>query len=418
MCTILSSSRVRLPPHVRPASSSGAPSSARSEDAGRALASPLQHPAPAAAREPLPLLAPLPLLPGLVLAPLAALQTAQALRKLGATRVVLLLRPGTAAPPAASPLAAIGHPVLPLGGGPVAAGPWGPGGAGYSSSPPASGRQSGGLSGRWPQGSENDPRYLVSPSLQSTAGSLGPLGHTPRTQACGTPMRVLRLSGAAAAVYPEVEAVSSSSRAGAPAAGEGGAPDAAWAGSGQPSSARPRRVLHSGRIHPLPSDSVGSSPRMVPRQPGPVESSESQPQFHEAVGPTPGEGAALLRVLSDPALAAVAEACSASGAACEVLFAPGSAAALSGSMQLAVLLERWLSRMLPLLAQPAAGGTVVLAVEQGCEAEAALACVACQVQVRGWDLFQGLVAASQWGVDLHLEPQHRTALQHWAASQN
>ena len=85
-------------------------------------------------------------------------------------------------------------------------------------------------------------------------------------------------------------------------------------------------------------------------------------------------------------------------------------------MQQVLLAERWLARALPLLQPPAPGTNTVLAVEPGCEAEAAMACVACLVEHQGQGLYPAMVAASQWGLDLHLQPHHLLALQHFAAS--
>ena len=59
---------------------------------------------------------------------------------------------------------------------------------------------------------------------------------------------------------------------------------------------------------------------------------------------------------------------------------------------------------------------VVLAVQAGCEAEGAMAAVAHLMQQRQVSLYQAMVAASQWGIDLHLRQHHLVALQHWAAT--
>jgi hypothetical protein len=61
------------------------------------------------------------------------------------------------------------------------------------------------------------------------------------------------------------------------------------------------------------------------------------------------------------------------------------------------------------------GCPVLVAVQAGCEAEGALLAVAHLMQYRQVSLYQAMVAASQWGIDLHLRQQHLLALQHWAA---
>ncbi len=45
-----------------------------------------------------------------------------------------------------------------------------------------------------------------------------------------------------------------------------------------------------------------------------------------------------------------------------------------------------------------------------------MAAVAHLMQQRQASLYQAMVAASQWGIDLHLRQQHLLALQHWAST--
>lgn len=61
------------------------------------------------------------------------------------------------------------------------------------------------------------------------------------------------------------------------------------------------------------------------------------------------------------------------------------------------------------------GWPVLVAVQAGCEAEGAMLAVASLMRYRRISLYQAMVAASQWGIDLHLRQQHLLALQHWAA---
>jgi hypothetical protein len=94
-------------------------------------------------------------------------------------------------------------------------------------------------------------------------------------------------------------------------------------------------------------------------------------------------------------------------------------------MQQPLALAEWLTAVaLPLLNTGAGHEVgrrqqqlpVVLAVQAGCEAEAAMAAVAHLMQYRQVSLYQAMVAASQWGIDLHLRSHHLMALQHWAAT--
>ena len=413
--SVLTSGRHQLPPFRRPPP--GPPAATRSEDAGsRAAPSPV-HRTARGSREPLALLA-----------PVTALCSAAGVLAQRTSRVVLLAQPGRPAGAADSigALAAISSSVQhPLAVSPLPASAVGggrPSGKGVdSSSPLPSGRCGTSSAGRDPivnpafSASQNP---LFSPSLQSTAGSLGPGQRSART----TP-RALLMGPRGAAVHPQ----------------DADTPAAVW-------SARQRQALHAGRVHPAPggSGSAGSSPRVAAQKnssaaapaPAPVPPLHALPddlQQAEAGGGGSGQEAALQRVLSDARLLPVADACAAAGAECRLLFA--SAGAAVGGLHGALMLERWLARALPLLAPAApcesggsaacqgaspgaaaAPGPVVLAPEPGCEPEAAAACVAALMAGRGLDLYQAMVAASQWGLDLWLGAEHLAALQQWAAA--
>eukprot|EP00887_Chlorella_sp_A99_P006671 scaffold3.g6671.t1 len=422
------SSRLHLPPHMRPP-----PATARTSDEGVRAGSPTPLPDLRGEREPLPLLAPLPLLERLVLAPVAALHTAAAVRTLGAARVVLLVQPcqpgGTAS--GTGPMAAISNAVraplagtAALGGGAASSNSRGAG------SPPTTARLDGAA-----YSANHNP--LFSPSIESTAGSADTVARprSVRTPAGAMPRRTPRALGLhQGAVHPDEQQQHTWS-SGPASAASGGPGREADAGVPRPWSARQRVALQANRVHPAPcsssvgGSSAGSSPRVAPRsrEPAalPAAALASRPGASAELAGTAGgslaeparEEAALQRVLADSALLPAAEACGAAGAECHVLFAGGSAAWHGGGLGQLVLLERWLGRALALLEPPEGGGTVVLAAEPGCEAEAALACVACLVR-QGASLWEAMVAASQWGIDLHLAPCHLAVLQRWEAARD
>jgi hypothetical protein len=143
-------------------------------------------------------------------------------------------------------------------------------------------------------------------------------------------------------------------------------------------------------------------------------------------GDAQGDSSLLAAVLGDAELAAAASSCAAAGVECRL--ARVGPFGVEARIQQPLALADWLSSSaLPLLSSAAAPGSpaaaceaqapVLLAVQAGCEAEAAMAAVAHCMRQRRVGLHPAMVAASQWGLDLFLRQQHLLALQHWAASE-
>ena len=123
----------------------------------------------------------------------------------------------------------------------------------------------------------------------------------------------------------------------------------------------------------------------------------------------------LLAVLSDAELSAAAASCAAAGVECRL--AAAHPAGSERGLQAPVALAEWLAEtVLPLVHCGQEGRPVLVAVQAGCEAEGAMLAVAHLMRYRQVSLYQAMVAASQWGIDLHLRQQHLLALQQWAGS--
>lgn len=387
---------MRLPLHVRSAAASlssrggvgGLPHSLSQ------LLSPTSYAPSPKATMPVPLLAALPLSPQLVLAPLALLSAPAALKQHPAHRVVLLFSPASLCPVAALGGSCAVGGLSPVSRGSAASGSWG--------SSPVGSRGYGGGTADGPAITFT-PNPVFSPCGSPSAAS-SPIrgGRTAggRSLTGSTPRMALRF--ASAAVHPE------------PAAGSW--PTAPSPGSAGSSPTRP--LLGSSRVHPESSEG-GSSKRQAPALPLPLPGVlTSAPTSAHSLDSTRagGEQAALLqRVLSDRELSAAAAACNAAGVECRL--AQARAAGAERGMQQPLAMAQWLERVaLPLLSS-AAGPSVLLAVQAGCEPEGAMIAVAHFMrQQRHASLYRAMVAASQWGIDLHLRPHHLLALQHWAAS--
>lgn len=414
LAALRSSSRVRLPPHARgaaaPLSSRGTGSSLHHSLSQ--LLSPTSYAPSPKATMPVPLLAALPLSPQLVLAPLALLSSPAALKQHPARRVVLLFSPASFCLAAG---AAAAH------GGGAAAGlsPASKGSAASSSwaSSPVGSRGYGSAAG---------PAVTYNPNpIFSPGGSLSPTASSPvrggRTSGArslmGTPRTALRF--ASAAVHPEAGA-------------HGGWPAAPSPPS--PGSSPTRPLLRGSRVHPEEC-SAGAEGGGSRRQtsaldvplPGPLMAAPGSARTLGSSRAGSEQAALLQRLLSDRELSAATAACNAAGVECRLAQVRGTGG--ERGMQQPLVLAQWLEEVaLPLLATGASGCSgsgspggppVLLAVQAGCEAEGAMAAVAQfmqQQQQRQPSLYRAMVAASQWGIDLHLRHHHLLALQHWAAS--
>lgn len=408
---------MRLPPHAPgsavPLSSRGTPGCSMHHSGSSQLFSPTAYVPSPKASMPMPLLAALPLSSQLVLAPLALLGSPAALNQHPARRVVLLFGPGVGceaayhskAHRAAEAAAAAG------GGGlsPASPGSASSASSSWDSSLTGSRRYYGG-------GGSPAPDYMVSanpmfspagtasPSTVAAPSTVGAQRHSARTLNLGTPRAALRFGSTA--VHPEPQ----SSPAAAPS------PIAAAAAAG--GSAGPRQG-GSNRVHPVsptppPQQALGLQLVLPQRAAATPGSAHSHPG--RSSGGCSAEDALLLRVLSDAELSAAARSCVAAGVECRMALARPAGG--ERGLQQPLALAQWLAGVaLPLLnggastAQP-----VLLAVQAGCEAEAAMAAVAHHMQQRQASLYQAMVAASQWGIDLHLRQHHLLALQHFGAS--
>lgn len=357
---------------------------------------------------PVPLLAALPLAPQLTLAPAALLSSPAALKQHPARRVVLLFSPASLCPAVAGAVAhgaGCAAGLSPASKGSAASGSWDSsplGSRGYGSSPAAGAAIT----------FNSNPVFSPGCSMSPAASSPIRGGRTSGGRSLmGTPRIALRF--ASASVHPE------------PAA------DASWQAAPSPTSAGSsptRPLLGSSRVHP--DRSPGAEGCVGRRQPAPLGLPLPGPPL-AAPGAARGLGssragseqAALLhRVLDDRELSAAAAACNAAGVECRPVEVRGA----GRGMQQPLALAQWLEQTaLPLLDSGASscvsgghGGAsglpVLLAVQAGCEAEGAMVAVAHFMQ-RPASLYQAMVAASQWGIDLHLRQHHLLALQHWAA---
>lgn len=235
---------------------------------------------------------------------------------------------------------------------------------------------------------------------------------------------------------------------------------AEWPGSARDPSAgnRPQRLSSSGEASARSRRTTGMLP-LTPRR--------YQPLLPAGLagggGPrSAAEDAAYHHLLSTPELAQCGAACSAAGVECRVVPRPdeggslrdgGSGLGGSGSSRSAAPassrvggpwrpptpLHHWLRTALPLLeassGSSAAEGeewdelagqprpadqqrpAVLLAAQAGCEPAACLLCVAHLMRQRRVGLYQAMVTAAQWGLDLHLGEVHMQALRAWAAAE-
>ncbi|KAL4458989.1 hypothetical protein ABPG75_013854 [Micractinium tetrahymenae] len=425
LAAIRSSSRVRLPPHMR---GTAAPLSSRGAGSGlhhslSQMLSPTSYAPSPKATMPVPLLAALPLSPQLVLAPLALLSSAAALKQHPARRVLLLFSPASLCPA----------------GGAAAGMAGGSGGAAAGLSPVSKGSAASSSLDSSPVGSRGYGGPAAAPAITfapnpifSPGGSLSAAASSPirggRTSGgrslTGTPRMALRF--ATTAVHPEPSA------------------DSSWPAVPSPASAGSsptRPLLGSNRVHPEcgPVGGEGDSSERQTTAPG-VRLPVAPLPLTAALGSARSLGssragseqAALLqRVLSDPELSAATASCNAAGVECSL--AQVRAAGAERGMQQPLALAQWLEQAaLPLLNGGASarcitssggpgshpsGLPVLLAVQAGCEAEGAMVAVAhFMQQQRQPSLYRAMVAASQWGIDLHLRQHHLLALQHWSAS--
>lgn len=380
---------------------------------------------------PMPLLAALPLSPHLLLAPLALLGGAAPLRQHPARRVVLLFGlPGGG--PGGSPSrrgSQRGEGLSP------ASSPGSrSGGSSRSSSPPPGYRQYGGGTPACATTFSANPVF----SHDGGGGSLSCGGAStaspglPRSSArtlIGTPRAALRFGSAS--VHPEPQEEGSHSLAGAAAAAAAAEAAEALSASAatSPGCSPTRPLLGVARVHPECSPGLRLAPSPV-QEPRGLQLILPPPQAAAAVAPGGtgrgsggGDAGLLAGVLADGELAAAAAACAAAGVECRL--APACAMGRESRMQQPLALAQWLSqRAMPLLCGGGGGACgaagqqlpVMVAVQAGCEAEGAMAAVAHLMQYRQVSMYHAMVAASQWGIDLHLRPQHMLALQHWAAT--
>ena len=349
---------------------------------------------------PMPLLAALPLSGQLVLAPLGLLGTPAALKQHAPRRVVLLF--GTAAGSSLAGAAAGGSGVL----SPTSSAG---GSSSWASSPTGTRRYGGTLSAREQQRtfSANPVFSLGGSSLAGTPSTVAAQRTPARSLLTSSPRTALRFGSAAVHPEPEASGNSSASTADVLAA-------AAAAGG-----TAPRLLLGSAtKVHPAhasPADSAGAQPLglqlALPLQAPLLASARIL-----GSGRAAEDAALLLRVLGDPELCAAAATCSAAGVECRLT--PARPTGGERSLQQPAALAQWLAtQALPLLNGGAGQALpVMLAVQPGCEAEGAMAAVAHLMQQRQVSLYQAMVAASQWGIDLHLRQHHLMALQHWAAT--
>lgn len=389
---------------------------------------------------PVPLLAALPLSPQLVLAPLALLSSSAALTQHPARRVVLLFSPSSiclAPQPAA---AAGGGGLSPAS--PAAASSW-------DTSPVGSRGYGSGAESAAPATGTFTANPIFSPGGSPQTAGPTSAGLGPRSSGrmlSGTPRIALRF--ASPAIHPDPDP-DDAGTAGTAASPSGqlpfGTPVAAAAGgTASPVRSPVRPLLGASRVHPeSPAAALtGSGGRR--QQP------HGAPSIPPLGQPSPGAGAAaghgttgspqssragseeaalLLRVLHDSELTAATAACNAAGVECRL--AQVRTAGAERGMQQPLALAQWLTEQaLPLLhgsslGSSSSGGSqpgsaqrlpVLLAVQAGCEAEGAMAAVAHIMQQRQVSLYHAMVAASQWGIDLHLRQHHLLALQHCAAS--
>lgn len=455
LAAVRGSARAPLPPHMcseaAPPSSRGGPGGLQ-PSGGSQLFSPTAYVPSPKATMPMPLLAALPLTAQLVLAPLALLGSTAALRQHPSRRAVLLFSPAATCEPAhrskeqrAAEAAAGGHSPASPGSASSASSSW-------DSSPGASRRYYGASGGSPPRTTALTfaANPVFSPQDADSFGSPPAAGSLPTVQRsaarglAGTPGPRASLRFSSAAIHPE------------PAAGSPAAGQAAAAGGATPSI---RRVLmrSPSKVHPDSSDGIQQQQIPQQRAAQPPQSQQPagfglpvpSPGCMPSTGPAPAAAAAaaataaadssglpgtaasgssrrrpedrlLLAVLSDAELSAAAASCAAAGVECRLVAA--HPAGSERGLQAPVALADWLSETALLLAHGGSGSSsaqqgrpVLVAVQAGCEAEGAMLAVAHLMRYRQVSLYQAMVAASQWGIDLHLRQQHLLALQHWAA---
>ncbi len=462
LAAVRGSARAPLPPHMCNAAApprlrGGGPGGLQ-PSGGSQLFSPTAYAPSPKATMPMPLLAALPLMEQLVLAPLALLGSTAALRQHPARRAVLLFGPASACEPVhrskeqrAAEAAGGGLSPASPGGASSASSSW-------DSSPAASGQYYGASGGSPPRTTAltfaANPVFSPQDScLSPPAGGSPAAAQRPSARGMtGTPRSRASLRFSSAAIHPEPTG-------GSAEAGETGA------GGATPSI---RRVLlgSPAKVHPDSSgglrssgSGVGAIQQQQQQQPVQQQQPAQQPAgFGLPVAPMgvlPGTGTAaavagmaagssgqhgaapssssrrrpedrlLLTVLNDAELSAAASSCAAVGVEC--CLAAAQPAGSERGLQAPVALADWLSETaLPLVhssnsnsSSSSSGGQegwpVLVAVQAGCEAEGAMLAVASLMRYRRISLYQAMVAASQWGIDLHLRQQHLLALQHWAA---
>lgn len=161
---------------------------------------------------------------------------------------------------------------------------------------------------------------------------------------------------------------------------------------------------------------------------------------------TPAEDAAYLHILSTPELARCGSSCAAAGLECKVVPGLGGgsgAVPASSPLKPPTPLHQWLRMTLPVLEPPAAvdchensgcgsgsssarqegrpaaaAAAVMLACSPGAETELAVLAVAFLMRHRKLSLYQAMLHAVQWGLDMHLGEVHVRELQRWALAED
>ncbi len=451
MEALLHGNRVRLPSYMPPAThadaynaSGGLPGSYRPLQSPTMLHSP--KPAP-----PLPLAVPLPFTPGLLLAPLSTAQSAQSLQQQPLRRMVLLVGGIPAAPvpdsqPSTARSSRVARALVPIGN---MLGGGGGGGSSAAASPrQQQAQQEVELDGSSPRPCSEGYSSDSSPTKSARYGGSGPPSSA-ATSRLGTP----RGASSRFTAEPSTLSAAAGRRPGRPLFNS--ARVHAASATDVPSVFESARGPELGGCSEWPGSSTGSAKQQRPSQASELRHPSKRTSGTPPHSPRPpyqpllpagfcedgaclrsaAEDAAHQHMLSMPELAQCAAACSAAGVECKLVpcSSSGSGESVSGSSNSAlsqppISLHRWLRLAVTVLDSSGGGGlaavrepppqdgapAVLLAPQAGCEPHMAALAVAHLMRRQGLSLYQAMVHAAAWGIDLHLGEPHLRALQLWA----